>query len=386
MRYRRLMSNPAPGKKEAKRWLVAASVTLLVVLSWILLETSSSSGTKEEIDIQETESAITQNKIIRNNHVQVVDNNNNKQQQLGQSENVHGPMDMQGMRVMWEAPQDPKGLLFVAHGCKHSGTDFWEKDDEKCPECLGLPEEIGIRKIAVELGYVVIGISSQNRKTMCWHVDVFNPSDSQDVKGVKDVLEQLITENGWQSLPLYALGASSGGFLVLMLPSAIKLDGICAQISSIPSNVNVEEWSEKYPPTAFVHMPRDKRTLEGVQSSIEYLQSVGTTTLELQHHRLPLTQTFFSERIAEVSDDMSNKIYLVFKDNGLLDDEGYLNDNPRKSDWREHLSKEIPDLSDKLVSDESAISEALNVAYAQHEIVRDFTQEVLKWFEEQRSR
>lgn len=42
-----------------------------------------------------------------------------------------------GQEALWQLPEGPaKGLLFLAHGCSHSATDFWERS-EACPNCLG---------------------------------------------------------------------------------------------------------------------------------------------------------------------------------------------------------------------------------------------------------
>ena len=75
---------------------------------------------------------------------------------------------------------------------------------------------------------------------------------------------------------------------------------------------------------------------------------------------------------------------------GLLDADGYLADDPRRTEWREvlradaKLMAQLPGpspngLSDTLRADESAVSEALNVAWAMHEIVSDQIEATLRW-------
>ena len=65
--------------------------------------------------------------------------------------------------VFWQGPTRPSaGLLLLAHGCSHTAYDWWDKT-ENCPLCLGLPEERTIVKTALERGYTVIAISSQDR-------------------------------------------------------------------------------------------------------------------------------------------------------------------------------------------------------------------------------
>ena len=47
---------------------------------------------------------------------------------------------------------------------------------------------------------------------------------------VRKVLETLLSREGLGSLPVYALGASSGGAFVLMLGTQVRLKAICSQV------------------------------------------------------------------------------------------------------------------------------------------------------------
>jgi hypothetical protein len=68
-----------------------------------------------------------------------------------------------GAEAMYELPAtSPTAVLFVAHGCQHSATDFWAPTSA-APQCLGLPEEVRIVKAALRAGFAVIAISSQDR-------------------------------------------------------------------------------------------------------------------------------------------------------------------------------------------------------------------------------
>ena len=67
---------------------------------------------------------------------------------LGRSDPVRASVDpttsnTSKIEVIWELPStQPKGIFFAAHGCQHSAGDFWLKNDDTCPGCLGLPEEL----------------------------------------------------------------------------------------------------------------------------------------------------------------------------------------------------------------------------------------------------
>lgn len=75
---------------------------------------------------------------------------------------------IQELQTLWELPAGaPHGVLFVAHGCSHQGSDFWLKSP-RCLECLGLPEEVAITRAAVKRGYAVVAVSSYDRESKCW--------------------------------------------------------------------------------------------------------------------------------------------------------------------------------------------------------------------------
>lgn len=74
----------------------------------------------------------------------------------------------------------PKGVLFVAHGCSHQGSDFW-LPSPRCRHCLGLPEELRVTEMALRRGYAVVAVSSYNRDgDKCWQNRA--PSKSEDLK------------------------------------------------------------------------------------------------------------------------------------------------------------------------------------------------------------
>ncbi|KAL8058571.1 hypothetical protein ABFX02_03G027100 [Erythranthe guttata] len=45
-----------------------------------------------------------------------------------------------GTDLIWQIPDLPKAVLFLAHGCNGRALNFWDKS-RNCPNCVGLPEE-----------------------------------------------------------------------------------------------------------------------------------------------------------------------------------------------------------------------------------------------------
>lgn len=287
--------------------------------------------------------------------------------------------------AMWELPTaaPPHAVLFVAHGCSHAATDFWAPS-KACPKALGLPEEVRLRKMALAAGYAVIGISSQDRNSGCWHFEL-------DGDVVKDALAAWFTlTNLPPTLPLVAFGASSGGAFVLQLPGLVpNLRAVVSQIMAVPPSM----LSASHPPTMFVHMPRDQRTAAFVSRCMKRLAQAGVAAREVEVQPVRPTAGFFLKRIERLAPATAIKLHDALKRSGLLNASGHLADDPRRSPWREAirstpgLLEALPGPSpdgapDSLIGDESAVSEALNVAWAMHEIVSDPTEDMLRWLAE----
>ena len=92
------------------------------------------------------------------------------------------PQVIRDLETLWEVPAKPKGVLFVAHGCNHQGSDFWPPSP-RCRHCLGLPEEGLVRAAALRRGYAVVAVTSFNRDSKCWHNTQASRSEDLQVGG-----------------------------------------------------------------------------------------------------------------------------------------------------------------------------------------------------------
>jgi len=149
-------------------------------------------------------------------------------------------------------------VLFLAHGCSHAATDFFDKGTQ-CARCIGLPIERRIVRESLKRGYTVVAISSIDREgSKCWHPDFDAPRISRGLEFVAETARL-------GRLPIVALGASSGGRMVhelaasdlpesLAAPGRTRLAAAAVQIMPIP----VGDVDDKYPPTILWHMPRDE--------------------------------------------------------------------------------------------------------------------------------
>jgi hypothetical protein len=354
---------------------------------------------------------------------------------------------IEGRDVLWASPRDNpqssssssnnidgenenesrvKGLLFLAHGCGHSNLDWFSRKSPECEDCLGLPEESAIVEMALDLGLVVIAMSSSNWNTKCW--------SGFDITPVALVLNELwhrfssaedVPPPHPARLPLYAFGASSGGAFVSSLASplqsrfGIRLDGFVSQIAAQLPLLKEDEKDVSHDLSkVYVTMNRDGRTDKAAQARVKKCQSSSTTKSDsssqesnssrnrnsnnntnnrCKHIRLPprrIVPSYFANRIRGVSQAESEEMAKVLTEAGILGtDNGELIEDPRQShkQWSDALWSASASASssssllafqkrgDSLIPDRSPISEVLNVAWGFHEMSRDGVREALEF-------
>jgi hypothetical protein len=122
-----------------------------------------------------------------------------------------------------------RGVILLFHGCKRGSHDWFF-----------LPEERLAVAQLLENGYSVIAFSSINRqfnrKNGCWSniwpLDAKDQhSDNPDILSVVGALSVWLARENKFHLPLFALGASSGGTFVTVLARTIYLSGAIIMIS-----------------------------------------------------------------------------------------------------------------------------------------------------------
>lgn len=183
---------------------------------------------------------------------------------------------------------------------------------------------------------------------------------------------------------MFALGASSGGYFITVLAHKVKFSSLAVYISSGVQKAFTKDLpnGEKYPPTLFVHMPRDKKTASDVTGSIRVLSQKGVQRGELKCQALEITPGFFSERIVGLNKTVSEKIYGTLKVENFLDKKDFLLQDPRRSPWSKVLSKYevLPSIGNGERRFTREISEELNLAYAMHELTSLKAPETFDWF------
>ncbi|THU70715.1 hypothetical protein C4D60_Mb08t27880 [Musa balbisiana] len=271
-----------------------------------------------------------------------------------------------GTDVIWQIPESPKAVLFVAHGCSCRAANFWDRS-AACPHCVGLPEDRLIVLGALDRKFAVLTISSSGR---CW-------SKEKDTGTVKWVIEWWIEKNKLQELPLVALGASSGGYFTSALAKEMRFSSVALMIAEgVFGSMGVPVG---YPPTLFVHMPKDQHRMRLIERNMIALQKRGVHVKEVRCMEFPLTPTLLSDRIPGLDQAFSVKLFELFQEKGFIDEHGYLRNDGRATPWKQALREREPSLDKFEWIDH--IQEELNLAFGYHEMTSLQIDDILDWFE-----
>lgn len=296
-----------------------------------------------------------------------------------------------GTEMVYQIPEYPKGVLVVAHGCSHSATDWWPKIS-KCVKCTGLPVEMTLVREGLRRDLIVVAVSSTNRNHKCW--------THQDTKLVTKVINHIYERylRSDYSIPLYLLGASSGGTFVgqfaLGNPDLQpKVRAAVVQISAIHKPLQV--------PVLFNLMEKDVDLITMVGSKKQTQYKGGYKILISP--TLSINASYFYDHGAVQSAAVSESVQKALLKGGFLNKNTlHLLEDPRHSPWRNVRSTIVflifrkhslslsviqcnvcPSqviaplgLEDSLVADASPISEVLNMAWAGHEITDQHLKEV----------
>ncbi|CAI0461364.1 unnamed protein product [Linum tenue] len=93
----------------------------------------------------------------------------------------------------------------------------------------------------------------------------------EEMLTVKDILEWWVGKYKFHKAPLITLGASSGGYFVSARVAYPKLSSIMIMIAEgVFGEIDIPE---DYPPTLFIHMPKDVHMKQQISVHLEMLKS-----------------------------------------------------------------------------------------------------------------
>ncbi|KAF3444959.1 hypothetical protein FNV43_RR14652 [Rhamnella rubrinervis] len=271
-----------------------------------------------------------------------------------------------GTNIIWQIPDSPNAVLFLAHGCNGQAFNFWDRSPH-CPKCVGLPEERLIVLHALAQNFAVLTISSAGR---CW-------TYGEEIRIVKDIIRWWVKKNKLEQLNLVALGASSGGYFVSVLATVLKFSSITLMIAEgMFDHLDIKE---SYPPTLFVHMPKDVYRRQKIDENMEILRNKGVDVAEIECMEFPLSPNFLADRVPGVDHSVSAMLFKLFRHKGFIDENGYMRNDGRKTHWRKAVKENKVVFQDENLGHH--IQEELNLAFAYHEMTSLHSDQIFKWFE-----
>lgn len=279
-----------------------------------------------------------------------------------------------GSELVWQKPLNtPTAAIFLAHGCAHSATDWWPKS-ANCPNCIGLPVETSIVTSFLNEGYLVISTSSQDRHSKCWR--------ENDVQNTAILLKYIYKKLDYQlnQFPLYALGASSGGYFVSLFASnSMQYDVV---VSAISVQISAIHPSPIQPPTIFIHMEKDSRLTSHIKMLVKHLSKRGVLSEHYLCKAKFITLDYFHTNGKVLNESESEAFVKALQSAGMVDTTGILLVDPLMEDWIEVAKKALPGIlsRDPLMNDISGLYELMKLAWAQHEITNEYLKETIIFF------
>jgi hypothetical protein len=291
--------------------------------------------------------------------------------------------------IFWQRPNTDKikGIFFGATGCFHQGGDFfdqvdpedgWEFEDckkSKMMRCQGMPDNIYSFKYAMERGYVVMTMTPQD-KNSCWNHEL-------DPKRLDEAIKFVIhTENLNKSLPLYATGASQGGYFMYDIQNAEVRNLKCIVPQCAEMKVKT---GKEHLPTMVIWMPKDVNLTNPIRESIDYLKTRKVKVTERTPHGWKVQDLLrargFSEELVQKIKDKLSKAKGQFGHKPITGG-GHIVDHPGTDHWWKKALRHIPELSeDTFVKDHSRMHHIMQVAFAEHEYTAEYTDHILDFCE-----
>ncbi|CAM6099423.1 unnamed protein product [Calypogeia fissa] len=291
--------------------------------------------------------------------------------------------------VAWQLPKGPiKKVLVIFEAVDVQPYEFWDSSPS-CEQCTGLPEKRKIVMDAIARNYAVLIPHPLDIHSMREPSDGTLQAFSTNSPDIMNILYILAEWKGridlQEDVPTVALGVSSGGKILSTLG---HFPGLFESIGMMISPGLVDAFKSStldYPPTIFVHMPKDTATAEMVYYDRKLLRSKGVPTKEVRWYEHSVTQYWFAELIPGLDQATSIEIHRCLKESKWLDEvTGFLSPD-FQNEWFEKARewKVFPvDLTEeKRLILEDRVFEELNVAYAYHVTLARTNNDLFAWFE-----
>jgi hypothetical protein len=302
------------------------------------------------------------------------------------------------------SPPSPKGIVLLLHACSHSAYKFFSPSI-LCPQCIGLAEELELVRRVLEKNYIALAVSCNDvSRSGCWSPEV-------DVERVLYSIQQFLqhsqqrqqsilfttTTTTTTHIPIFAIGASSGGYMAarLLLPqkdnnntnedgpfyndsihvsidaALIMVMGLSQSIQNRLKNVIIEQPSTSTDPNSnsnsnptkgkrggkriyFAPMIKDTRTTQIVRNNVQALRSIATSTTSLPVNNvildetscqpLPVNVDYLWNKVVGMTKEAAQIIVSTLRQAGHIHTTtGLLIVDPTQSNWRQIVLATVKD-------------------------------------------
>jgi hypothetical protein len=278
-----------------------------------------------------------------------------------------------------------QGIALLLHACTHTSLKFFSSSSE-CTSCVGLSEELQIVRLVLEKGYAALAITCSDEKSGCW-----NDADTPRIQyAIQQFIHTTHPELFSPDTKLYAIGASSGGYMAAKLLATNIVDGALVMVMGLPSKLQDSILELSNGPSKslyFAPMIKDKGTTKRVKENYNYLNdhlkreqssnnNLHVVLDETSCQPLPVTADYLWNRVPNMTIEAARIIIDTFIEAKHIDaTTKLLVVDPTKSNWRDFVLNlhEIPDslleLHDSLLEAQEFQHQLLQHKESSHKIM-----------------
>jgi len=302
------------------------------------------------------------------------------------------------VEIFWQRPvAEVKGVMFGATGCFHQGGDFFEQINQdqsefegckhsKLRRCQGLPENVYFNKYARERGYLFLTITPSGTNS-CWDHEADPPR-------IHAALDHILKMEGLPAdLPMFATGASQGGYLMYDLQAYDQIKNLKC-IAPQAAEMKYKNHKEHLP-TMIIWMPRDFNITNPVQADLKYLREERKLRVAERTPHPWSVNKLMKERgyPDEITDEVVARLKKAkspFAQKGKekyahkpMTETGFIVDHPGTDGWWIHPIAQFlgSRQNDTLVKDHSKFHQIMQTAYAEHEFTAEYTDHIIDFCE-----
>jgi len=259
-------------------------------------------------------------------------------------------------------PPNVRGLIFRFHGTGGSGATFFNKLEDRFSA-----------DNYVAAGFAVVALDSNNRTDKQW--DNTNiPPNNIDIANVQTVINSFISRGLiTAATPIFAVGMSNGGAFAPRVAYALQFRGAAVYCAAGGTFVNLTNV-----PTTWNIAQFDGNEMVGANGNAAALRNFQTLTQRgvAAQHNLHVSSPIYPQRFIRISGLTAADSQIIFdslKNNGLLDSQNFLIENPATSNWQSVIPAQYAVYGMR-------IRGQLDAAYAEHEYFSDHDGRVIAFF------